>query len=490
MGEVASDWSELVPLIPDTVLAALGPHLHGELEARAVQGVLQIEDRRNREAALVALVPRLSADALESVVPSLRGIDDDYSRRGIALQVCPSSEVTMLERILQPDLARAEGRGALGHLAELAPSVPGPLRERAFALAERCDDDYGRAALVRARASVLEDGAQERLVGVARGISREALRVDTLKVLVPHLGQDLLDRVWEAAEAMDTPARARLLGALAPRLTGARRRYACEEALAVARPLDRFIHARERADLLVSIAPAIDPAVVEELLGESWVSEARAHHRDVLIALAPRLSADQLHRVLELVRHWRPNDTALVLVGLAPHLSDRLLEEAVALAPHQMWGVGRARALAALAPRFRSRARTLSLLGEALDALSKPLYGSTSLDAVKALAGCLPDELWQRGLDAAQAVAEPGYRACALAYFLPTAPDPRDVRRLVRLAIADHIYEELSARSRPDLALPHNGLRCEALASPWLDPTTLGAMASAVLDIDDEWSWP
>lgn len=548
----AGDWSELLPLMPDDLLedliprlpsqllatnvdrllptgtaprpgllAALGPQLHGELEARAMvalvtlgtwgqaamvlaewadhlnesqlvqalQVVLQIESLDSREAALVALVPRLSADALQRVLPALRGIDDDYNRHGVALQVCPSSEVSMLERILQPDFERAERTGRLGHLAQLAPDVPGPLRERALQLAERSDDDYGRAELVRARASDLNDAAQERAVGVASAIASEDLRADTLKVLVPHLRQDLLDRVLEAGETMEARVRARLVAALAPRLTGARRRQACEEALAVALPLSTFIKARERAALLVSIAPVLDSDVVEELLGEHWASEARASHRDVLVSLAPKLTMGQLQQVLDLVRQWRPDDTAHVLVALAPYLSDAQLEEAVAATPHAMWGPARARALAALAPQFSSRARRLLVFSEALDSLRTPLYGYSCLDLLEALAGCLPDELWQRGLDTAQAVEEPGYRACALASFLPTAPEPRHVRSLVRRAIAQHIFEELSDRSRPDLVWPSGGLRCDVLAAPWLAPTTLAAMASAVLEVDGEWSW-
>jgi hypothetical protein len=57
----------------------------------------------------------------------------------------------------------------------------------------------------------------------------------------------------------------------------------------------------------------------------------------------------------------------------------------------------------------------------------------------------------------------------------------------VRLAIADHIFTDLSAKARPEL------LRFElerSLLTPALvGPSVLDAMAAAILEIGNDWTW-
>src|SRR4029077_11297207 len=113
--------------------------------------------------------------------------------------------------------------------------------------------------------------------------------------------------------------------------------------------------------------------------------------------------------------------------------------------------------------------------------------GSARVNAMRTLAGVLPADLFDRAVEVAQATRSASHRAQALASLLPAAPDAEAVVERVRLAIADHVFTDLSAKGRPEL------LRFElerSLLTPALvEPSVLAAMAAAILEIGNDWTW-
>jgi hypothetical protein len=127
------------------------------------------------------------------------------------------------------------------------------------------------------------------------------------------------------------------------------------------------------------------------------------------------------------------------------------------------------------------------VLREALTAAENIYADNERCESLEILADVLPEESWPHCLEVAGGIKQAKYRARALAALLPKAPDPDAVQRLARLAIADHIAEDLRDQPRPELL--RFGIDHALLAPPLLDPTTLDAMARAALEVGSGWSW-
>jgi hypothetical protein len=176
-----------------------------------------------------------------------------------------------------------------------------------------------------------------------------------------------------------------------------------------------------------------------------------------------------------------------LFVGLAPRLTLTQLGRVLEVAERLYDGYSKAIALAAVAPRLSPPPRQRSVLSDALDAAADVRYGPERVSAIRALAGVLPADLFDRAVEVAQATPSASHRAQALASLLPTAPHAEAVLERVRLAIADHIFTDLSAKGRPELL--RSELERSLLTPALVEPSVLDAMAVAMLEIGNDWTW-
>jgi len=208
----------------------------------------------------------------------------------------------------------------------------------------------------------------------------------------------------------------------------------------------------------------------------------------VLAAVVPRLQPHQLEKVTDVALGMdRAQAQAKLFVGLAPRLTLTQLGRVLEVAERLYDGYSKVIALAAVAPRLSPSPRQRPVLQDALDAADSVRYGPERVNAIRALAGVLPADLFNRAVEVAQATPSASHRAQALASLLPTAPHAEAVLEHVRLAIADHVFTDLSAKGRPELL--RFELERSLLIPALVEPSVLDAMAAAILEIGNDWTW-
>jgi len=244
----------------------------------------------------------------------------------------------------------------------------------------------------------------------------------------------------------------------------------------------------KKADLGIAIAPYAEEDMIAEILGEKrrWLNEnSRAN---VLAAVVPRLRLQQIEQLTDIALLMVGDSArAIVFVGLAPHLPPAQLERVLAAAGRLTDHHSRAIALAALAPRVSPPPRQRSVLADSLDAAEGVLDGAQRVNAIRTLTEVLPADLFDRAVEVAQTTQSANHRARALASLLPTAPHAEAVLERVRLAIADHIFTDLSAKGRPELL--RSELERSLLTPAFVEPSVLDAMAAVILEIGNDWTW-
>lgn len=295
------------------------------------------------------------------------------------------------------------------------------------------------AHLAGEREPILEDA-----LSVVGKLPDPAARSDALVVLAPLLSGSPLDKAIDVAASIDTPApRAVALTALAlraPELPSERRAALVDEALSAA------ISFTEATDV-----PLEDPR--GRATAQAWP----------IVRLAASLGADQLARALAgAIAIANPFGRAEAIAGLAPHLPDDLLWQALpsaAIPEH----AARARALTGLLPHMPARLRRQLLddalaavaaistddsygrsnalidlaphlpeqrLGEALLTAININYPFAQAEALAGFAPCLPPDLLDQALDAALTVSDPWARTRAIAGLAPYLPAPQRERAL------------------------------------------------------------
>jgi hypothetical protein len=108
-------------------------------------------------------------------------------------------------------------------------------------------------------------------------------------------------------------------------------------------------------------------------------------------------------------------------------------------------------------------------------------------EALAALAPYSTGELLETGLVAATAIAHEELRAQVLTAFLPLAPDRAGLLRAIRLAVTDHVWNNLAHEDRA--ALLSFCADAKLFAPPVLSPDTLAAIVRHIIEICQEWEW-
>jgi len=467
--------------------------LESDLLGQALNLTLAMSDLKARRTVLYALVPRVSGDELQRALAGLSAMDDEYDQYELLMWIYPTMDADRRVPIRERFLGRARLGYAIPYPGNLALAGDDDAFEEVFAITEQSTDPYKREFL-KGLSRPLIVANLDRLLEMAIRLGSWEDRAESLAFLAPYLDDTAFDRAVVASDMPPDPAQAdslawpKLLAALAPRMPQEVREQMIREAFETFRQYHPYFDVGKKAELGVAIAPYAEEHMIEEILGEKRRWENENSRANVLAAVVPRLRLQQIEQLTDIaLRMVRDSARAIVFVGLAPHLPPAQLEQVLAAAGRLSEPHSRAIALAALAPRVSPLPRQRSVLMDALDAAEGVLEGPQRVNAIRILAGVLPAELFDRAVEVAQATQSARHRAQALASLLPTAPHAEAVLERVRLAIADHIFTDLSAKGRPEL------LRFElerSLLTPALvEPSVLDALAAAILEIGRDWTW-
>jgi hypothetical protein len=266
-------------------------------------------------------------------------------------------------------------------------------------------------------------------------------------------GRDLLIAT-RAALSLYPAARIRAVSAMARRLSGKRKVRAWSAALDA---IKEAYQPDDRAGLLAGIVPEVDESLLERCIDE--IRELKDESQGwVLGLMAPRLTGDTLKRGV---------DAAFAL------------QDAEA----------RADALAALAPQLSGNKRHHLLERALTDALAitSPRAKAWALAAIlKHLSGSERDRALSEGVGAAEAISESKDRAYVLADYLAVMEDKTAIVERLRGAIAQELHGRWDSESKNVLALCASK---RIFAEPVLSRQALNYLLPQVLGICEEWSW-
>ncbi|MCP4542518.1 MAG: apoptotic protease-activating factor 1 like protein [Chloroflexi bacterium] len=402
--------TKLVPYLPEGLL--------GEALGEALAATRAIENEESRVYALAELVPLLQGDT------------ENLLREALAVVQNVPKKIELYNR--SSFQAKA--------LVRLAPHLPKDLLKDALAAARTIEDENIQAEALLGLAPYLAEESLGETLAAVRNIPevkideehyyhKSSPRAETLVGLAPHLPERLLGEALAMARTIeDEASRAEALVGLVPRLP--------EELLGKALVAMRAIeNVFSRVKVLVSLVSYIPKEVLEEALTAIHIDynenqiEIQAElaslypeeedldvammlamalyggYHVVLMELAPHLSEDLLKEALTAACAIEDEDSrAEALLGLAPHLPEELLEGALATACAIEDETSRADALVSMVPHLPER-----LLAEALTevlAVEHAIENKESwAKALMGLAPYLPEELLGETLVEALVVA-------------------------------------------------------------------------------------
>jgi hypothetical protein len=339
----------------------------------------------------------------------VRQNQDDFGRAEGLKAISPYLTSTLLPEALEIAKGFGSEHDREWALIGLAPYLPEILPE-AFAIARAIRDESRRAEALTGLAPHLPESLLYEALAVARAIRDESRRAEALTGLAPHLPESLLYEALAVARAIgDESRRAEALTGLAPHLPES----LLYEALAVARAIrDEY----NRALALTGLAFYV-PTVLPEALAVDraiWSESGRALRALALTGLAPHLPESLLFEALAVAR--RIGD-AKALTGLAPHLPESLLPEALEVARGIENEYNRALALTGLAPHFPE------VLPEALAVVRGIGHEYNRAEALIGLAPHLPESLLSEALEIARGIRDEYNRARALTGLAPHLPE-------------------------------------------------------------------
>jgi hypothetical protein len=466
---ISASLSSLACTIPLPLLLALVRHAVWS-PAQALAYARQIPDAGQRATAIVALAHELPeqarVDALTEALRTAQTISDEVERAQTVAILADALPLALVQRALEcvHTLRSAEARqaGLSGLLPRLA-ALGFP--EEALTEARTIQDDHTYGATLIKLADHLPAALIAQALHEVRRMGDWRARILPLAYLAQYSPEPLnAEALCTIATIRDEHARAQLLADVAVYLPGP------------------------------WLAPALDTARALRRSGAQVTA---------LFGLLPRLAAlgqaEQAFAEAQAIRDEQMR--AAVFTGMASHLAEPLLRQAVNLS-HQIRARDlRERTIAKLAPR-------LAEVGFAQEALATALTLRIPKVRAMALANIaphLPEYLLAQALSATQDIRYGNARALALAGLAPHLPRQflsqalqlaraiGDIWAMVRAqaALAPYGSPALLAQAlQACLALPHGSARTESLAelAPHLPPPLM-QQALATLTPEREWDW-
>ncbi|GCA75115.1 regulatory protein AfsR [Microcystis aeruginosa NIES-2520] len=434
-------------------LTGLAPHLPESLLPEALEIARGIGNEHYRARALTELAPHLPESLLSEVLEVARAIGDEYNRAKALTGLAP-----YLPEVLPEALEVARRIGSEEYRAEaltgLAPHLPVSLLPEAIEIVGAIGNEYHRAEVLTGLAPHLPESLLPEALEVARGIRQEYHRAKALTGLAPYV-PEVLSEALEVVRAIGYEySRAKALTGLAPHLPES----LLSEALEVARAIG---YESYRAEALIGLAPHLSEALLSEALEVARAIGNTYHREEALTGFAPLKEVSQQQKetdrqqketerrqqetdrqlkelgrqigglgakfgsfteglalpsealALAVAREYR---YALALTGLAPHLPESLLPEALEIARGIRNEDNRAKALTGLAPYVPE------VLSEALEVVRAIRYEYSRASALTGLAPHLPESLLSEALEVARRIGSEEYRAEALTGLAPHLP--------------------------------------------------------------------
>lgn len=327
-------------------LSRLAPNLpaplRGEVLDEALETSRSIDSGRSRAEVLSILVPQLAEPQGEAILhealAAFRAIPKEPWRAAALSRLVPGLPASWRDGVAREALAaahRIDDRWQRDRIvSDLAPHLPEALLAEALAISRVIGDGAERAEVSARVGTHLPLALLSSALTAARSAGKIRLRNEALCRLAIRLaeagrGPEALAVAQEVADDnREDPARTRALWEIASRLP----EELLPGALAAARTLGRV------SSMPLHLVPHLPESLREEVLGEkisSLVSQYNAgygsHQR--FSELAPHLSRRLLSEALGKARGIEYNRGSL-LADLAPHLPQALWEDAVRTALH------------------------------------------------------------------------------------------------------------------------------------------------------------
>jgi NB-ARC domain/APAF-1 helical domain len=391
-------------------LSGLAAHLP-EIASEALEIARGIQSESDRANALSRLAPHLPENLLSEALEVIRGIQDEYCRaKALSELAAHLPENLLLEALevirgIQDEDDRAKAlSGLAAHLPEIA--------SEALEVARGIQDDYfrakelsglapqllealffsGVAEVISGLAPYLPENLLSEALVIARGIESEDSRVKALSGLAAHSPEIVSEALEVARGIQDEYCRAKALSGLAAHLS----ENLLSEALEIARRIQSELNQAE-------VMSGLETDLVEDLFFSSVLAE-------VISGLAPHLPENLLSEALEIACEIQDEYFRIdVMSGLAPYLPENLLSEALEVACGIQSEDDRAKALSGLAPYLPE-----NLLSEALEVACGIQSESSRAHALSGLATHLPENLLSEALEVSHGIQSESSRADAL----------------------------------------------------------------------------
>lgn len=351
------------------------------------------------------LGPRLPANWLHRAIHLIRLIDNDLYQVQALVALAPRLPEELVPNVLEIVRGMQEREKRAQVLEALVVSLPEESRgERVREMLQALQiikDERERSALVTAYLSALTTALPEQqaqiILVAAQAMRAEIHLANILAALAAHTPVQLFTELLHIIQQMrNEEEKARLLKALAPRLP-ADLFPACLE---VVRSIQ---HTRWRAPVLASIAPYISQAGFAQVLSEFYQArdeDERVHFLSALIPQTPEEAFPQLWSAIQRIKtpRWRS-----WLLGNLTHVPEVLFSqvwEAIQSIEDDGW---RNRALNALA-----RALPENRFERLWQAVRQIENGPQRQHAIGAIAPCVPEQLFPQVFQAALDLADSG----------------------------------------------------------------------------------
>lgn len=435
-------------------LAGLGAFLPESLLQEALDIARRIRDDEHRAEALAGLIPHLpDAERMQAWQEALTAVwkirDDAYQAHTLA-GLAPHLPRALREEAL--DLAREILASFDQAVVGLAPYLPKEERiqvlRTALAEAREGHHPYGRdRILIRLTSQLAELGYSRAALDAALAIRTDDDRAKALIELVPHLPEEkriqTIEAALEAARTSTSDDQVEILLELAP--------YLSETLLEKALEMVQTLWRREKVltKLLPRLAEVGKPKqaldVAKDLADGRWRSVA-------LVGLAPHLSEPLLREALDTAwaiepddfsySHTRnPYDRDQALAGLVPRLAELgHPEEAFEIAWRIDWEIPRAQALMGVLPYLPEAERGRALQRAFYDAgTSLPVGSEEQIEALLMLAPHFGRTVLRRALEIAREILDDAERSKMLARLIPHLPDAERTQAVREALHAAHL---------------------------------------------------
>ena len=399
---------------------SLAPHLPETLRARLLAATSDLACPACRAAALEGLTPYLSEDMQREALTSVAALPH-ASFRATALRGCLAH---LPDRLLPAALDVVDGIGKgfayLESICAIAPRLGQRLAltalHKALAETRRIFNDEYRGEILSKLIPNLPEALLPEALDVARSISGQFVRADTLRAFVPRM-LGLRDALLSAVrELTDQHNRAALLAELAVAGTAYPDEYLLKEGLDTCASIGCRLHRAEALREMALRPAATTPAVLRSALTAVLAVGRDDYSVTLLGELASRLPVDLFSAGLDAVSRIRADVLrAQALTRLAPYLPPTLRDKAVDVAGAIRSGLYRSQALVALAPHLDPQ--TASAAMSAAFGIRDQWHRAK---AAAALVPLLPADLVADALQSAYGIESELVRLEAVSLLLPS----------------------------------------------------------------------